>query len=799
MQRFIKTLLGYSPLALVAVAGLTGWLGWRASRIEFDFTLERLFESRDEAMERYTKFKESFGGDDAALFVGYRAPSVLAPETLAEVERIGGRLSKIEHVRAVFGLGDAVAFLKPFRIPDGALRGELTSNPLFAGSLVSPDGRTGCLWVLLDAAARQEKARAKVIDAVRAVLEEEERATGLPLHLAGIPAIEREYTRLAVRDLLTFTPISVATFLLLLCLYFRNVLGTVLPLAAVGIAVVWTLGLMELSGRSIGVLTSIVPNLILVIGIADAIHFLSRYQEDLRTGVSKRDALATTTWVMLFACFLTAFTTSIGFASLLTTKVAIVREFGIVCAVGFMIVYVVLVTFLPGVLDRVPPLRGRVLDEFSARFSDRAMERLADFNRRRWPWIWAGWAAVTAVSVVFMLRIERGSSWLQDIRSDNAVHRAHAFLEEHLSPVFTIDLEIDGRAPGALRSFETLRAIDAFEGDLRGLGASQAISFVDLARELHRGRQIMLRAALGEPVERPMADPSLRALPRTEKELGGALALLRPLERRYDMLSRVVSPDFARTRVSVRVPKLDSKRLERFLGDVERLHRGKYAGSFAMVATGKSVLAKRAVDDIVGNMVSSLWLAGVLIFGCMWALFQSVKVGLLSMIPNFVPMFVTAGVMGAAGMELNFSTATIFSISLGIAVDSTIHYLSRLRVELGQDPPSPSPDGGSPERLRGAGADPAGAMRRALVGAGRPMIFGTLLLVLGFASILTSNFRFTFNFGLLGGITMLVALACDLTLTPTLMYVARPRVRRWEKLEAHLRALQEKLGGSGDS
>jgi len=760
----IKALLRFSPLALLAIAGLTAFLGWRAAHVELDFSIERLFESHDAEMDRYVKFKETFGGDDGALFVGYRAPDVLAPATLAEVDRICGRLEKVPHVRAVFGLREAIAFLKPFKIPDGALRGELTTNPLFEGTIVSRDAKTGCFWVLLDAIARRERERAKVIDAIRAILAEEERATGMALHLAGIPAIEREYTRLAVRDLLTFTPISVATFLLLLFFYFRNALGTILPLATVCIAVAWTLGLMQLFGATIGILTTIVPNLILIIGIADCIHVLSRYQEDLRAEPTKRDALAMTLRVMFFACFLTAFTTSIGFIALVTTRIHIVREFGVVCAAGFMVMWVAIIALMPPVLDVVPRMRARALDEFSARWGDRALRGLAEFNRKRWPWIWAFWAVVCVVSVVFMLKIDRGSSWLQDIRAENPVHKAHDFFEEHLSPVFTIDLEIDGGAPGAMKDPARLARIDDFQRDLRAWGASHALSFADLARELHRGRAIFGRAALGVPIERLLADPSLRALPRTEKEIEGALAFARPLEQRFDMLGRAASADFSKTRISVRVPRLSSGDLQRFLVDVVKIHRDRYAGDFAMVPTGKSVLARRAVEDVVDNMVGSLWLAALLIFACMWALFRSLKVGLLSMIPNFVPMFATAGLMGALGLQLNFSTATIFSISLGIAVDSTIHYLSRLRVELTQD------------------ADPAEAMRRAIVGAGRPMIFGTLLLVLGFSSILTSNFRFTFNFGLLGGFTMIVALLCDLTMTPTLMYVARPKVRPWKGL-----------------
>jgi len=167
------------------------------------------------------------------------------------------------------------------------------------------------------------------------------------------------------------------------------------------------------------------------------------------------------------------------------------------------------------------------------------------------------------------------------------------------------------------------------------------------------------------------------------------------------------------------------------------------------------------MDRVIASMLSSLGIAALVIFGSMAVLFRSLRVGLLSILPNVLPMVFTAGLMGWAGIDLNFSTVTVFSISLGIAVDTTIHYLSRLRVELARDP------------------DPTVAMHRAVRGAGGPMIFSTLLLVLGFGAILTSNFLFTFHFGLLGGFALLSALLCDLFVTPTLFRALGPR--SWKK------------------
>ena len=179
--------------------------------------------------------------------------------------------------------------------------------------------------------------------------------------------------------------------------------------------------------------------------------------------------------------------------------------------------------------------------------------------------------------------------------------------------------------------------------------------------------------------------------------------------------------------------------------------------------TGKTWLAKQAMGRVVKNMLLSLGVATIVIFGSMTLLFRSWTIGIVSIAPNVLPIIFTAGFMGWLGIDLNFSTVTIFSIALGIAVDSTIHYLSRLRVELSQDP------------------EPAGAMRRAVKGAGAPMIFTTMMLLVGFGAILTSNFTFTFNFGLLGGFAVLTALLCDLFVAPVLFMLFRPGRRSYNR------------------
>lgn len=728
-------MLRFARPALALALILTAALGFFASRAEFDFTVESLFEARSAELRQFRDFTARFGDDDGSIFVAFTVADVFEPRALERIDRLAKELAAAPGVRRTYSPAEIAQALSSLRVPSKLVRRVILESPLFGGVSVSPDGRTTVIQVELAPDVRSDRDRAAVLAAMRPMLDAAARDLGTSFHLAGIPIVEQEYVRLTKRDLMTFMPTAIAIFTCLLALYFRNFIGTFLPLAVVSVAVVWTVAGLTLAGRPIGVLTSIVPNLILIIGLSDTIHILSRYQEDLAARPDKRAALAATLGVMVVPCFLTSFTSAAGFASLAVTNVQVVVEFGVVSAAGIMAAYAATMLIVPGALDVAAPLRGRVgarsgpILDFVARVNDRG----------RWLLV-AVWTIVIGLCVWGMTKIERNADWLQDIRAQSEVTEAHAFVERNLASVFSVDLDLvapDFRDPAVLAELE------AFESTIRTYvrGSTKVTAVVgpaDLAKEATYLR------ALANPLTALWAK---RRLPATRAEADAAVATAEKSDASRAVLRRLVSEDFTHARVSVRLANLDARQLEAFGAWVSAVPRER----FAMTITGKSWLAMKALDGVVVNMMSSVFLAAAIIFGSMGVMFRSLKIGLLSVIPNLVPLLVTAGLMGFLGIDLNFTTVTVFSISLGLAVDNTIHYLARHRLEVA------------------AGGEPVEAMRRAIRGAGRPMVFSTMLLILGFGAILTSNFRFTFHFGLLGGATVLAALLADLFLTPALM------------------------------
>lgn len=716
---------------LLGMAALTAFLGYRASMIRTDFTIGRIYGTKSPEHASFEKFREDFGTDDLILYVAFPCEDPFSPETRDLLKTLQDGVAGIDGVQATFSLLDGVALYR------GAGKA-VASSPLFRGNLFADDGRAACMWILLEKDVVSAERRRQVVGRMRAALDE---VPGVELHLSGLPVVENEYVALTERDIRTFVPLATGIFILLLTLYYRNATGTLLPLVSVAIAIVWTLGVMQLLGFSMSILSTLIPELILIIGIADAVHLLTRHQEDLRAVDDRREALARTLAVMVPACFLTSFTTSAGFASLVTTGVETIQEFGLFCAAGIMIAYGVSVTFIPAALDRLPSFRGRVGDARMALLWDRVLGAVARINETKKAWICVVTVLAVALAVLGMTRLRKESSWLHDLRPENRVHRAHMFFNRNLTGVFSLDLRVEG----PVKDVEWLGKVAAFQEKIAAWewegrrGIRHMLSYVDLVREMS-----LLRL-------RP------RALPRTQEEYDACLKIYQGLGARRDLGLRLVDPEFESCRLSLRMDRMTSKSVDALEAAI-----GEMRGDLDVTITGKTWLAKKAMDRVVENMLWSLGVASLVIFGSMSILFRSAAVGLLSMIPNFFPMLFTAGFMGWMGIDLNFSTVTVFSIALGIAVDSTIHYLARLRLEVARDP------------------EPVGAMRRAVRGAGAPIIFTTLLLLLGFGSILTSNFVFTFHFGLLGGFALLTALLGDLFVAPALFLVFRPKVGSWK-------------------
>lgn len=801
---YIRLLTRHSRLIFAVSAALVLASAWLAAQVKFEFSLEELFRSDSPELARYQEFVRRFGEENRVVFIAYQTADVFEPADRAAAARLSDALKKVPAVARVFGLPALAEFAdkmsRSLRLPglyDAALlRHDLTASAVARGFLCSADATAACL--LVELAEQDAEAERGTLDAVRAVLAEETERTGIRFHLAGVPVIEAEYGHLIRRDFFTILPASILLVLVLLALYFRNLTGTALLMGTVFASVGGTLALLRLLDIPIGILTNMVPTMIIVVGISESIHVLSHYQEELGHALAPRDAMARTVLYMTGACFLTSLTNALGFGTMMTSGLDMMRVFGWTTAAGILISYLAAVVLLPTMLELVPPRRLQVgfAEETGRVVSSRLIAVVARINRDRRGVVFAVLAVVLAASAYGMSRIQVRSTWLQDMRPESEIAQAHAFLDRKLSSVFTTDfwIKTDG-----LEDIETLRALERFESALAGAqGFRQRISWTGsladmmrdanawLAREEHVLRTFgpaLLRpdAALVAKVRQEMLAFDLephRVLPADAAHLHRAREFLEQRSPDHELLARFVDADWKDAHLSVRMTS-DSSELGRFVAWAQTMVP---PGSplREVNPTGKSYMAKAVLDTTISNSLWSTVQLAVVLFVMFALIFRSLGVGVMAMAPNLIPPVITAGLMGLLGVDLNYSTVTTFAITLGLTVENTVQYLMRYRVEVLAD------------------GDPAAAMHRALESAGKPMIFSNGLLIAGFSVGLLSSSTLTRNFGMLGMVSIAAATLADVFVTAALPLVFPPDLTRWRAAEEKLAQVRARLGGGGE-
>ncbi|RME03539.1 MAG: hypothetical protein D6805_06250 [Planctomycetota bacterium] len=630
------------------------------------------------------------------------------------------------------------------------IRPRVLKNRLYAKNIVSEDGKSTGILLILNPHLHTNAKRVLVIKKIQAVLDKDRYQELAPFYLAGIPVVRTEYARLISRDHLTFLPIILPLFCLFLYVNFRNFFQMVVPLLVVGASVVWTLGFMQLMGESINILSNVIYVLILVIGVASSIHVITCYNTELAAFKNKREAVISTMVHMGKACFFTCFTTAIGFLSLAVTDIRIIRSFGIFSAIGVMLTFVAAAFLLPMVLFFLPlPNLRRQEQNLDHRLIKRILWKVGYFNSR-YPYLLVGFIFLLTLFwiyfILFYLVID--THMLEEVSETNPVVLANHFVEKKLAGVLPLEILLKEKQPSLLKRPEELRKLEAVQEYIRQKKmVSTVVSFVDLVKMAND--YLSGHFAGGEKVPE---DPAL---------ISKLYHLLERFYQRREFGVRLHHREGEKLvlRITARLRDDGSNAHFALIQDIERKMREYFPSErYEIIFTGEPHMASVLIKRLVHGMLSSIFLAAGIICIVILIIFRSWKLALLSMVPNIIPIIFTLGMMGLFGFVLRTSTVVIFSIALGIAVDDTIHYLIRYKHML----------------QRGLGYKRA--MFHTLLTTGKAMIWTSIVICSGLFVLITSSFLATSDFGILGSITLLSALLGDLVLLPVLLLIFRPRM-----------------------
>ena len=777
MDAFARWLARHPLAVVLANLLVTAVLGFYALQLRIESSLESMLPAGDPKVEYYAQTRAIFGSDDVAV-VGVRARDIFAPSTIEKIARVTDEIAKVDGVEHVLSIANAVDpaadVLHPPRllprIPPApeeieALKAKLVATPLYGKNLVADDFTGAAINVffknLNDEQYLDLGVDRKIMDILAARQGPEE------FFYTGAAHVKQAAVELMRRDLVRFTPIALVLVLIVLWFAFRTVRGVVLPVLTVGGALVWTLGIIVLAGKTITLGTFVLPPLLLVVGSSYAIHVMARYYEQVAAGAPPDEIVVRAFARVWLPLTISAVTTVIGFGSLMVNRITAIWDLGLFAVVGVVCLTVTCLTYLPASLQLMPArLRSARSGKISPALSEN-LRRLAEraFAKRR-EILW-GAAALALVALAGAWRIRVDSDFLYYFEPRSEVRRANEAINQKIVGSNPFYIVIDGGAPGALRRWEVLKLIKDLQGFLaRQPGITSSISVVDYLEVLEAG--FNKQAEGGDLLidEQGNLVPAEAPKPfwQDPKSLG---PLLDTMMKSPETFKSVVTKDFSRASILVRTNLSGSRRIEETLDRIRRYVADRFPAQIPVTLTGTLVLLTGTTSDIVAGQIKSLTLALGIIFLVMTAMFLSAKIGFFAILPNVLPIMIFFGVMGWLGILLNLGTSLIAAIALGIAVDSTIHYMARLNLE-----------------LRGE-TDQTAALVRTLRTVGVPIVYTTIALFFGFLTFALSGFVPIKNFGILAGVTMATALGANLVLLPALLATTKI-ITLWDLLGVKL-------------
>ena len=624
---------------------------------------------------------------------------------------------------------------------EARIRKAVDDLKLIDGSLISSDRRVSSIVAHIKPESLGINDLRTIVGAVANVLREVPPPPGYATHISGLPAMRAGIVGGLHRDLLTLFPAAGVLFLVVLGLEFRRISGAILPMLAVGVGLVWTGALIVLRGESFNIISNILPFLLFVIGIANCVHMITRYAEESgRLGPDALEAARRTIAHMSVACFLTFLTTAIGFSALLGARSGQLRSLGWHAMAGMCFLYVTTIAVLGALLPSIRTPQHMRAESGHIHPVARLLGFAGHAVARRPRTMLACSLAVIAVFGWFAHTVV-ASSWLfETYDADHPQMQALGLVEEKLGGVVPLEISLTADIGGKFLEPDTYRRVAEAQRFAEGLEiVVSARSYVDLHNEV-RGRMVVRAGFLGKMLD-PVSDD--RARLRTQDRILRNI----PSLCRYD---EFLTADGRWARIMLTVRDVGSRRM---LGVLDVLN-AKLAELFPAESgvkarlTGTAQVHARAMDRFVRDMVTSLLGAALVIFVVIGLLFRSLRIGLIAVLPNITPLVITWGYIGMRGYQMNAANVIVFAISLGIAVDNTIHFLARFREEV-------KTDGNAPE-----------AIRRSYHGTGRAIVLTSVLIVTGLSVLMLSEFVPSRRFAELANVTVAGALLGDLFLLP---------------------------------
>jgi predicted RND superfamily exporter protein len=761
-----KNIVKYKVAALTFLALSTLLMGYFAIQVKLSYEFTKAIPEDNPKFVIYQDFVKKFGVDGTTMVVGFQTDSFFTAGIFNQVADLQKDIKTIPGVTEVVSVPSAYTIVKDsaaskflpnkiFNAPyssDTALladRAVLENLPFYKNLMYNPSSNAYIMAISFLPDSINSGARSAIIKNLQSKLDGFAAKTKLDVHISGLPYIRTILADRIKKEMLWFLIGSLLLSAITLFLFFRSISATLLSLSVVVMGVIWSFGTMVLLGQKITLLTALIPPLIVVIGIPNCIYFLNKYHTSYKANNHKQEAIEQMVGRMGVVTLFCNITAAIGFFVFALTKSPLLKEFGWVSGLNIMALFLISLLFIPPVLTYLPPPSTKHIKYLENKFLERVLLKIERWTFQHTKWVFAITSILVVVSIMGLMRIKKEAFIVDDLPKKDTLYTDLKWFEKEAGGVMPLEIIIDTKKKnGLVRSIKPLDAIDELHQYLveqpelgKPLGLLEGIKFAKQA--FYDGDSNAYTVPTG--TEMAFMAPYLK----TDSQKTSTTTGTSPTQ----LLSKFIDSAKRETRVSVNMKDIGSAQLPLFLQRLDSATKAIFDTSkYKVEITGSSVTFLEGSNFIVRGLGESIFWAFLLIAICMIFLFRSFPILMCSLVPNIVPLLITAGLMGWLGISLKPSTVLVFSVALGIAIDVTIRFLVNYKQEL--------------PRLNN---NVHATLIQTIKHTGISIIYTSLVLVAGFVIFCFSDFGGTKALGWLTSLTLVVSTFTNLILLPALI------------------------------
>ena len=754
--RLSSFILRYRLILLISVILFTIFMGYTGRKIEMSYSYAELLPDKDSASLEYDKFVETFGEEGNVIVIALTDSNFYDINHFKKWTKLSKQLGQVGAVENMLSVPNAYQLVKNTKEKKfdlvqifndsistqhelDSLRAIFESIPLYRGYLYNDSSHAFLAVLTMNKDRMLTKERETLVQDIRFHCTNFEKDTGIKIHYSGLPYILVRNSILIKKEIYLFTTLALLICLVILYFFFRSFKAMFFPALVVLSGVATAMGSMVLFGFQITILTGMIPPLLIVIGIPNSIYILNKYHQEYRLHRNKIKALKRVILKIGNAIFLTNLTTALGFAAFTTTSSEILKQFGVIASLNILFLFILSLLLIPIIFSFLPPPEERHLKHLKRKGLETIIQKLVFITLNYRKVVYLSMFLLIITSLIGITQIKTTGYFLDDIPKNDPIYIDLKFFEKNFNGVMPLEIIIDTKKPNGILQSSTMKKLDELDHRLLKYDElSSALSFVNVVK--------MAKQAFYNGNEKYYSLP-------TPTENNFILSYTTSGEGALSMAHSFIDSLKQMSRVSIRVKDVGTKRMDELYNSfMKEIHELFPAKDFNITVTGSSVIFFRGNQYLVSNLLTSLALAIFLISFFMATMFRSWRMVIMSLIPNIIPLIVTAGIMGFAGITIKASTILVFSIAFGISVYNTIHFLAKYRQELST----------SNWNIRKS-------VIKALSETGVSMMYTSTVLFFGFGIFALSNFGGTQAMGILVSITLLVAMVSNLVLLPALL------------------------------